>query len=495
MTHEGFTEFTEKTTAQIMDDICNEVTALIAEPSSVGGHSERAHADNGASGASCWMTCAGSVHTKRVSPRRPSSAPAKRGTHAHELLEKLLLGHEVKPEDCDPYDRTEMMAGIKEAQEWVLEKMAENPGAILYLERPFKITDDVWGTNDISIYAPLTETLYTADFKYGDGLVRIIKRWVTKEGIVKTRLNEQTQIYVIGAIRELAAEGKLVSHVEITILQPRCADENGETIRTEKVDIVNLFDFLLEVEHAVEKTKQASQFLESLLRHGQDAQDEFWAPGGKWTEIFSPSPAACQWCHPATCRAVRESVRENLPAVPADLIDMVEWSPPDTAGIETERLIAIKRSEEMINKFLKAVSAELMVRGLQGADLGDLKIVNTQARRKFLEDQEIVLKGLDEISKGVLSRASFVVPKIKGIGEIEQTLLTELPADVLNTFGAKKAERLRNIKTAMADLMEKKSGGGYVIVDKSDKRDAIEVDPLAEIDFDAIAELNDEVEQ
>jgi len=445
---------------------------------SAGGHSERAHSSHGASGASRWMYCSGSVYMLENSPRRPSSASAKQGTHAHELLEMALMGIRVQPQDCDPYDRVEMMAAIQEAVDWVTEIMEANPGAVLYLEKPFTITEEVWGTNDVSIYAPLTETLYVMDFKYGVGLVR-------------AKGNKQLRIYGLGAIRELAAEGKPVSHVEITICQPRCPDEVGETTRTENVDIVDLFDFFLEVEAAVQRTKDASRLLELLPQQSQEAQDEFWAPGGKWTKVFSPSPDACQWCVSATCRAVRESVRENLPAVPDDLIDMGEWSPPDVTAIETQRLLAIKKADEMIKKFLKAVSMELLVRGLQGADLGDQKIVNKQARRKFLKDQEIVLKGLDELSKGALSKEAFVVPKIKGIGEVEQALLTGLPTEILNEFGSKKAERLRNIKTAMAELMDKTSGGGYVIVDKSDKRQAIEVDPLAEIDFDAIADIGE----
>jgi hypothetical protein len=434
------------------------------------GHEERDHSPWGASAAARYTKCYGSVYMLQKFPQ-PTSAAAKEGTWAHECLEKALLN---VPFDEINFKDKEMRDGVKEAYDWVDTILAANPGAILFLEKPFKVSEDVWGTNDVAIYVPSTQTLYVMDFKYG-------------KAIVDVRGNKQLRVYGLGAIMELFAVGLLVRRIEVTICQPRVDHPDG-TARPEEVDLVDLYDFSLELDEAVEKTKDAALLLDVLPTLPQKMQDDFWE-SGKWRKIFAPSADTCHFCCKAVCPAAQREALDSLPEV-YDLDDLPTFTPPAPAGIDVARLVAIVKSKKMIEKWLDACWVQLLLVGLQGADLGELKIVRTQSKRAFLSDEEIVLAGLEEISEHGIDRSSFLSSKLKGIGDTENILMG-LPEEILVKFGKNKTERLRNIKTAMAELMEKREGQNYTIADLNDSREAVVNDALAEIDFSAIADLDE----
>ena len=448
------------------------------------GHKGRAHSETGASGYARWGSCSASVHMLRMAPPMIESAAAAEGTFAHERLEMRLNGIELTELDfVTPWSGglpdLEMMRGVQEAVDWVNEKLDENPGAILFVEKPVEVTDDIWGTVDIFIYVPSTQTLYVLDFKYGRGRV--------------DASTKQLWIYALGVEKRLFEEGKTVRRVIVGICQPRYDHEDGTT-RCVEVDLVDLFDFLLEAEKAVLKTKEAAAVLQSLKERLWDFQDPFWT-SGEWKKWFAPSAKACQWCVRATCPGAQAAALETLGDIPG-IEEFTTITLPDPNDLDIARLIKIDDGRKMVEQWFKAVHNRLLQAGLQGADLEaeGRKLVLTRPRRSFLGDEEVVLSGLDKLSKGLLGVEDFTSRKLKGLGDVED-LLMMLPDEVLVEYGKNKTERKRNIKIAMADLMEKKEGKNYQVVPLTDKRDAVQIDSLADFDLSAIEDFNDEGEE
>ncbi len=435
-------------------------------------HSKRDHSPWGASGASRWMSCAASVYMLETSPKPPNSAAAMQGTQAHELLEKCLRGEHIDPSE---YEDESMRVGVREAVDWVHDILETYPDAQLFVEKRFKVTEEVWGSCDVLIYVPSTATLYVFDFKYGKGRVEV-------------RGNKQLRIYGLGAIKELFSEDYKVEHVFLTICQPRYDHEDGTT-RSEEADIIELFDFQLAVEQAVEQSKQTWELLEKVSNDGGGLESPFWS-SGEWRKHFNPSAGACQWCVSATCPAVQLNALEHLPEVQG-LEDLDTWEGPDVNTLDIERLVIIEKAKKNIEKWLKAVHSRLIQVGLAGADLGDMKIVLTQPRRAFLPDTDAVLNGLDKITGGLIDKKEFTVTKLKGLGDTEEILMG-LPEEVLTSrYGRTKKARLQGIKADMAEFMEKREGKSYAIVPLTDKRDAINVGVTGFIDYTEIEDFEE----
>jgi hypothetical protein len=438
-----------------------------------GNHKQREHSPWGASSAARYLKCAASVYMLETSPALPESAAAAEGTWAHELLEKALLCGKMPPETEgeDP----EMRSYVAEVAEWVWQALRENPGAILYIEKPFKITERVWGTNDVAIYCPEAETLYVVDFKYGKKFVSV-------------RRNPQLRIYALGIIELLRREGKRVRRLHLVIAQPRVDHEDG-TIREFEDDLVDIFDFSLALEEAVRDTLRAAAATIEVESWPIELQEQYWQ-SGLWKRWFSPSPDTCRYCVKHTCRAVQERALEAFGDV-SYVEDLPVWEPPDPATLDIDRLEAIDEAKEMVEAWLKACSARLKALALMGVPLKRRKLVQTSARRAFLKDQKRVLKGLDEITEGWLNKPVFVEPKLKGIGDVEKAILGG--GDVnLSRFGATRKEQTKKLKELLAELMEKRAGKSYSLVPLSDPKEAVKTDLLDGFDLDGIEDLIDE---
>jgi hypothetical protein len=448
-------------------------TAAGAQITKVGNHKQRGHSPWGASSAARYMKCAASVYMLETSPPMPESPQAAEGTKAHELLEKMLTDGSDAQYACEDAD---MRSGVLEVYEWVIEKLLGSPGAFLYVEKPFKITERVWGTNDIAIYCPESETLYVVDFKYG-------------KKFVSAQRNPQLRIYALGIIDQLRSEGKRVRNLILAIAQPRVEHEDG-TIRCWQDDLVDLFDFSLELDKAVRDTDRAAQALQEVATWPGELQNQYWN-SGLWKRWFSPDPDTCRYCVKHSCRAVQEASFDSFGGGISLPEELPSWTPPDPATLDLGRLEAIAEAKETIEAWLKACHAQLMRYALQGRELRRLKLVQAPSRRAFLKDQKKVLQGLDEITEDWLNKPVFTHQKLMGIGDVEKLILGGGNVN-LARFGATRKDQVKKVKEKLADLMEKRSGKSYSLVPLSDPGEAVRFDPFEGYDLSGIEDLMEE---
>lgn len=184
-----------------------------------------------------WSNCPGSVRLSEGIPKTTSSY-AEEGTLAHAFAEEWLRsGLKDPPAKCD----AEMAENIKIYVEKIRQEYRDADR--VYFEHRFDISrlhPGLFGTADCVLYFEKTKTLKVFDLKYGAGVP------------VEAVGNVQLQYYGLGAMLSL---GLVCKDIELTIVQPRCAHEDGP-IRTWAFEAVTMIDFmadLLEAALATEK--------------------------------------------------------------------------------------------------------------------------------------------------------------------------------------------------------------------------------------------------
>jgi hypothetical protein len=207
---------------------------------------EKSHATLGASTASRWMACPGSVKLGEGQPES-SSIFAQEGTAAHALAELSLR------KGVDPHTFIGMtIEGVE-----VDDDMADNVGVYVDYCDNIRLREDYWieqrfnlgalnppapmfGTADFVAYDPAVKQLQVVDLKYGQGVV------VEVEG------NKQLRYYALGAV--LAHPELAIEQVVITVVQPRALHPDG-FIRSEVVTYEELVGFAGDLLDAARRTQ------------------------------------------------------------------------------------------------------------------------------------------------------------------------------------------------------------------------------------------------
>lgn len=166
------------------------------------------HALLSPSSAHRWLVCPGSVQANANKPWE-QSIYALEGTTAHALLEVCLrthsdpepfldkvLGKDASGEDLMPVDE-DMVDAVGFALDYVRGYLAQNPKAILRIEKPvypgkllgLKPHSLCWGTPDIQLVIPQVECV-TLDYKHGIGIPVAVKD------------NPQIKLYHLGSRHE-----------------------------------------------------------------------------------------------------------------------------------------------------------------------------------------------------------------------------------------------------------------------------------------------------
>ncbi|MEE8551567.1 MAG: DUF2800 domain-containing protein [Gemmatimonadota bacterium] len=188
------------------------------------------HAILGASSASRWLACPGSVREIAALPageRNRTSTYADEGSAAHTLGEKCLTNSyssaarfidTLIPGKLQDWPVTDEMA---ESVQVYLDEVAYHVDRLkgqLFVEKSVKPIDrdDMWGTADAIIYEPFGE-LVVIDFKYGKGVV------------IETDWNDQMMYYGLGGLREIGFND--VSKVTLVVVQPRAIHVDGPVRR------------------------------------------------------------------------------------------------------------------------------------------------------------------------------------------------------------------------------------------------------------------------
>lgn len=395
-------------------------------------HSTRAHAKLSPSAAHRWIECPGSIRMSEGIDSK-SSVFADEGTAAHTLAELCLR---------EGHDAVDFLGGHVNVNTG---KVSRNPGEG---ERIFTIDDEMvdavqlyvdtvkaligpgdeveyearldlrhipgmgFGTGDCVVYKPETRHLIIADLKYGKGVA------------VDAENNPQTRAYALGASHRFHNRG--VDTIESVIVQPRCPHPDG-VVRREKIDIVDLVEFRLELEAAAAATA---------------APDAPLNPG-EWCR-FCPAAAIC----PALRGKVLATAEMEFAAEPPVVNDMTP-----------EKIAGVLRQAGVVKDWLKRVEERAHQMAMDGEPPTGFKLVASRATRRWRDEDATVkyLAGIIELDEDKI----YVEPKVRS------------PAQIEKIIGAKR-------KSEIAGLIVAKSSG-TILVSEEDPRPTIK--PSAEMEF------------
>ncbi len=135
------------------------------------GHGERKHSKFAASAAERWFNCSASVELSEGLPDKDSVWSIE-GTHAHEVLENILLERLGLPLNKLDFRPTPQMLTLgHEAADFIWSLHRKNPGSDILVETRILldfIHPEMFGTFDGAVIAYF-DTLHVFDYKYGAG--------------------------------------------------------------------------------------------------------------------------------------------------------------------------------------------------------------------------------------------------------------------------------------------------------------------------------------
>lgn len=227
--------------------------------------SDRGHSPLGASQASRWFACPGSVDLLKLSPEPPKNVHGARGTMAHTILEECF------DTDKDPWEyegrayeggvvTEEDICAVEQAIE-ELDKTVDyvtkhHGGVKIMKEVGFDLSNihpDLWGTSDIVIYTEDFSFLGVYDYKHGSKLINAEE-------------NLQLMYYALGAINFLGRRkvptfgwGNVFKNVELGIIQPRVIRKKGST-RLWEPSAKRLDDFAIELKENALRTVGSTEY-------------------------------------------------------------------------------------------------------------------------------------------------------------------------------------------------------------------------------------------
>jgi len=322
------------------------------------------HAPFSPSHGATWSVCT-KAHAleQEVGRKDTSSTAALEGTYAHSIFEAAinlgldaidLLPAERPPEipASVPYDQFEMSEHIQVGLDYVSSRIAET-GCKVLTESKVTLTEDCWGTVDITLIGP--DFIEIADLKYGRGIM------------VEVDDNPQLEIYTAATRWEYGPQKRWIS----TIIQPRIKHADGPIRSIEWEDIQVIY---------------MEGFYRGVIDRINSGGELFYQPGEK----------ACMWCRAkGSCRAFAEhAVNHMFGDIPmtTDAIEQQAIRNPDVLTMD-ERT-AILRNVELCRAFLKAVEAESLEMALAGGTVDGFKIViGGRPKRKWdLPEDEMIKK-------------------------------------------------------------------------------------------------------
>jgi hypothetical protein len=386
---------------------------------------QKAHATLGASVASRWMPCPGSIRLSREVPVPPSSAFAQEGTQAHSVAE-LALSRGVRPE---------FFIGMEIEGAEVTEEMAEHVAvyvthcqelkefcAFYWIERKFNLGSlnppgPMYGTADFVAYDATSRTLYVCDLKYGQGVV------------VEAKGNKQLRYYALGAALSLDSKQYPIDNVVMHIVQPRAYHPDG-VIREDTLTFEELVEFGAELMAAARRTMDPN----APLVAGDHCK-------------FCPASGVCP------------EQRDRAQALAQIEFDVVPNTPPAPETMPIELVVEMMPQLDVLENWIKAMRGHVLARLEAGLEVPGYKLVAKRPTRRWTDES-----GVEQILKsdGYL---------------VEEIAKTELksPAQIEKLLGKK------NFAAALGNLVEKKSSG-HKMAPASDPAPAITVTRGEEFD-------------
>ncbi len=367
------------------------------------------HAVLGASSASRWLACPGSIREIGALPgyaREQSSVYAKQGTAAHYLSERCLA------ERSDPKDYHELWIsehGVISSEksrpdlpgDWfeVDSEMVESldiylgevyshlerlGNAELMIERtvyPIPGREaEMFGTADVIILEPYGE-LIVIDLKYGKGVV------------VETEWNDQAMCYGLGALRAVGGAAD-VSKVTLIIVQPRAPHADGP-IRRWTLPAAELLEFSDELGAGADATRDPN----APLMSGSHCR-------------FCPAAFACEELKSKTFDAMIVHVPDDLTEIEEPEAHVRLPDPRDPIDLGRAKAIA-----DLAEFWVKEVNV-MVQRALEhGITVPGFKLVRKTSKRKWKDETDLERRLANKAGLGV---DEIYTKKLKSPAQLEK---------------------------------------------------------------------------
>jgi len=375
--------------------------------------------------------CYGSARLGLTVPPAPPSKWQAEGTAAHHELEQAL--------NHQPSAERKHFKSIEHVIDYVT--AIGHPRTVLtehrvYFPQGIVPREQASGTLDVLVTAG--RRAWVIDYKHGAG------EFVSEEE------NAQLMFYAWSALRWRLHE---FDEITLVIIQPN-SWQDGDPVREHRTNALELFEFSLAVERAIEQAER----INAPLLPGEHCR-------------FCPAAPVCD-ARERTALAVLSGGSETV---------VRDWQPADLPAANTldvARLGDIVVKAPAIRAWLKAVEDYAEARALAGEiEVPGCKVAEAAARRKWLERDTGVFRGLlallfpehdpeQDEDEHVLET---VAPrKIIGITEAEK-LVVEAATRGL-TDATEKREAIARAKEAFSALTVKKSSGALSLVPLSDPR-------------------------
>lgn len=364
------------------------------------------------------MQCPGKPVMEQGLPDTSSRA-ADEGTEAHTLFEAAMRGHDVLG-DGDMAQHVRESATVT----WAI----IGPGPVM-LEQRVDYSDAIGcppgeGLGTADVIALRGKILHVVDFKYGRGIE------------VNAAGNPQLMLYALGALAAVDVLGHEVTHVRMSIVQPRVA-ASPECPRECVMTVAKLRKW---------GAHEATQAVNARQRAAS-------APDVRGH--LKPSPDACRWCRAAaTCPALRETVTLAAsgvaPCTPDDFRDPV-------VPTNADWIAASLHAAPLIDTWLKAVHVAGHAMMSRGEAIAGWKLVQGREGNRTWIDEASAARAL--LDAGAAREKVYV-----------QSVVS--PAQ---------AEKIVADKAILKDLVSR-SAGKPTIVPTSDPRQALTV--VGEADFE-----------
>ena len=338
------------------------------------------HSELGASQASRWDACPGSVALSRGMPNHASEYAAE-GTVAHEVAAFCLkdssdpmdqVGNLLRVDGFDIEVTEEMAKAVQVYLDVVRQDVCRSEGFVERLvEHRFHlkgIHEGLYGTADCVQMYKDKGLLRAYDYKHGAGIA------------VDVTDNKQLKYYGLGA---LISSGMPATDVELIIVQPRCFHPDGP-VRRQRIPAIELVEFAADLLDAVKRT---------------EAKDAPLAAGEH-----------CRWCRAVPkCIELKKQVQERAhvefkPGVQYDpqvLADTLEWIP-------------------IMEAWKTNVLAFAYAEAQRGTAVLRHKLVDKQARRKWKFDDHTTELELAKL--GVTESEAFKPRALASPADIDKVL-------------------------------------------------------------------------
>lgn len=374
-------------------------------------HGARAHATWSASASDRLWACPGSLALTVGLPDKESEAAAW-GTACHSVSENCLRSGKDALDFLDTMEKTKAHSFVVDdemaetAQVYIdyvrrqcLTGVTDTADRRLLIEQKFSLAKinppfDAGGTGDAVILDRVNKTIEIVDLKGGRGVV------------VEAVGNKQLRTYALGAV--LANPGDWRT-VRVTIVQPRAPHPDGR-IRSEDFDVIDLFDWTVDLQEAMAKAKGAQDGFD-----GQGASKE-------WVRDNLAAGDHCIFCKAKpTCPALQTKALAEAHTYFKPEGGMAQ--PPAPQTLTMEQMVRVLDNADMIQNWLNAVRAYAQDQAEMGVDVaaGDSVYVLTpkRATRKWRDETDV-----DALCKATGREAGefFNEPKLMSPAQVEKVV-------------------------------------------------------------------------